>query len=280
MAIAFGVLSALCWGIAAVAGGVLARRIGALATLGWAMLISLAAAIPLALASGAPKAIDIPLGAGTLLVAFGGLGGLALIYAGLRRGSIAVVAPVSATYGGVAALFAVIAGETLGILAAGALVVAVVGAVLAARGDTATPGLAFPHQSRAVLFAVGAALLWGIQLFIAGRIGDDIGASWVVLAMRVVGVAVVSLPLVIGRRLPVRRDAIVLGAIAGLGEVAGFTLYVIAAGDGVAIASVLSSQYAAVAALIGIVILGERLRRLQLAGVLLILVAVAVLALA
>ena len=279
MALTLGLLSALCWGIAAVAGGVLARRIGALAALGWAMLISLAAAVPLALASGAPKALDLSLGVGTLIVAFGGLGGLALIYAGLRRGSVAVVAPVSATYGGAAAVFAVIAGEALGVLAAGALVVAVLGAVLAARGDTATPGLAFPHQSRAVLLAVGAAILWGIQLFIAGRIGGEVGASWLVLAMRVVGVAVVSLPLLVGGRLPWRRDVIVLGAVAGIGEVLGFTLYVLAAGDGVAIASVLSSQYAAVAALIGIVVLGERLRRTQLAGVLLILAAVAVLAL-
>lgn len=279
MALALAILSALAWGVAAVAGGLLARRIGTLPALGWVMSISIVAALPLALATGPPGDLDGRLALGILLVSVGGLGGLGLIYAALSRGNIAVVAPVSATYGGVAALLAVLAGEAIGAIAAVALVAAVIGAVFAARGQATTPGLAFPHQSRAVLLAAGTAFLWGMQLFVAGRIGEDVGASWLVFAMRALGVLCIAVPLVVLRRLPVRRDALLLGAVAGLGEVAGFTLFLLAARDGVAVASVVSSQYAAVAALIGIVVLGERLRRLQLAGVILILAAVAVLAL-
>jgi drug/metabolite transporter (DMT)-like permease len=280
MALALAILSALSWGVAAVAGGLLARRIGALPALGWVMVLSLIAALPLALASGPPGDLDGTTLIGVVIVTAGGLGGLGLIYAALRLGSVSVVAPVSATYGGVAALLAVVAGETIGAVATLALGVAVVGAVLAARGETVTPGLVLANQSRAVLLAAGTALLWGMQLFVGGRLGEEVGASWLVLAMRVTGVVCIAVPLLLRGRLPLRRDVLLLGLVAGVGEVGGFTLYLLAAADGVAVASVISSQYAAIAALIGITVLRERLRRLQLIGVGLILAAVTMLAIA
>jgi multidrug transporter EmrE-like cation transporter len=53
--------------------------------------------------------------------------------------------------------------------------------------------------------------------------------------------------------------------------------YVLGTGDGVAVPAVVGSQFAAVAAVAGFVFYGERLRRVQLAGVGTILVGVAVL---
>lgn len=278
MGLLLGVLSALAWGTAAVAGGVLARRIGATQALGWAMLIGLVGAVPLALGSGTTLGTEPRALLGALVVTAAGLLGLALIYRALRLGDIAVVTPISATYGGVAAVFSILAGERLPTVALVALVAAVVGAVLASRASTATPGRRAPDPRRAGIFAAIAALLWGTQLFVAGQIVDEIGAPWLVAFLRVAGAVVIGLPLLLRGRLRVTWATLALAAVAGLGEVAGYTLYLYASGYGVAQASVLTSQYAAVAAVIGIVVLGERLQRIQAIGVVMILVAVVVLA--
>ena len=57
--IVLGILSALVWGIAGVTGSLASRRIGAAAAIGWAMLLSMIAAVPLALLSGAPGRVDV-----------------------------------------------------------------------------------------------------------------------------------------------------------------------------------------------------------------------------
>jgi len=54
-------------------------------------------------------------------------------------------------------------------------------------------------------------------------------------------------------------------------------LYVVAASQGVAVAAVLSSQFAAIAAVGGFLLFRERLQRLQLVGVVAIAVGVTVL---
>jgi drug/metabolite transporter (DMT)-like permease len=275
--LALGVLGALVWGTAAAIGGIAARRVGASRTVAWGMLVGIVVALPIALATGEPGRVDLRTAGWIVLVAAGMLSGLAFVYAGVRRGSIAVVAPISATYGGVAALIAVLGGEPLTVLAGIAFALAVVGAVLAARGDTATPGR--PSDTRvAVLLGLGAAIVWGIQLWAGGQIGDDLGASWLVAAVRVVGIVVVTLPVLLLGRMRIDRGSFKFVALAGVGEVLGFTVYLLAAGYGVAQASVLTSQYGAVAAIIGVVALGERLRPMQYAGIAMILIAVTLLA--
>jgi drug/metabolite transporter (DMT)-like permease len=60
-------------------------------------------------------------------------------------------------------------------------------------------------------------------------------------------------------------------------EVAGFASFALGARDGVAVAAVLASQFAAVAGVAAYVLFRERLTRVQLAGVVTIVVGVAVL---
>jgi drug/metabolite transporter (DMT)-like permease len=99
-----------------------------------------------------------------------------------------------------------------------------------------------------------------------------------VAAVRVVGIVVVTLPVLLLGRMRIDRGSFKFVALAGVGEVLGFTVYLLAAGYGVAQASVLTSQYGAVAAIIGVVALGERLRPMQYAGIAMILIAVTLLA--
>jgi len=61
-------------------------------------------------------------------------------------------------------------------------------------------------------------------------------------------------------------------------EVFGGGVYVVAASENVAIAAVVSSQFAALAALGGFLLFGERLQRLQLIGVVVVVLGVTALA--
>ena len=148
------------------------------------------------------------------------------------------------------------------------------GAFLAAKGEAVTPGQQYSNQRIAALLGGGAALAWGVQLWAGGQIQDDLGASWLVACSRLIGVVVISLPLLARRQLIVDRTAIKLAFVAGIGEVIGFTLYLRASAYGIAQAAVLTGQYGTVAALIGVAVLKERLRGIQYVGLALIIVAV------
>ncbi len=274
MGILLGILAATVWGIAGVAGGLGARRVGAHRAIAWSMMLGLLLALPLALASGAPGRIDVRTVLWLLLVSAGMLGGLVCVYQGMRLGSIAVVASISATYGGVGAVLSIISGEQPSTITLIALGVAVVAAVLASQGETNVPGLVYANPNRAALLGAGAALLWGIQLWAGGQIGDDVGASWMVASARTVGVVVVALPLIARGAARIDRRTVPYLLVAGFGEVCGMTLFVLSSAYGVAQAAVLTSQYGAVAALIGVVVLKERLRAIQLIGIVIILLAV------
>jgi drug/metabolite transporter (DMT)-like permease len=126
--------------------------------------------------------------------------------------------------------------------------------------------------------AVLAALSFGVGIFATGHISASLPVGWAVLPPRLVGVALVTIPLALSRRLRLSRPALPLVVFTGLAEVLGFVFYAYAARDSVAIAAVLDSQFAAVAAATAFVFLRERVTRLQLAGVALILTGVAGLA--
>jgi drug/metabolite transporter (DMT)-like permease len=66
------------------------------------------------------------------------------------------------------------------------------------------------------------------------------------------------------------RRALPLVAVSGVCEVAGFALFAFGARHGIAVAAVLSSQFAAIAAVGAFVLFRERLTRLQLTGVALV----------
>ncbi len=274
MGIAIGILSAIVWGVAGVAGSLGARQVGPSRAIAWSMVLGMALGIPLALLSGMPGRIDARMGLWILLVSACMLLGLVCVYAGVRYGSISVVAPISATYGGVGAVIAIALGEPVTAIAAVALALAVAGAFLAARGETAEPGAAYSNQRVAALFGAGAAVAWGVQLWAGGEIQDDLGASWLVASARMIGVLLIALPLLVRGRLRVPRRALPYLALAGVGEVVGFTLYLVASGYGIAQAAVLTGQYGTVAALIGVAVLKERLMPTQVIGIALIVVAV------
>jgi len=282
VAILGGLGAAVSWAIATLASSRSSRMIGPMSVLGWVMAVGLVAAIGPAL-----LARPVPLGPGEM-VALVVIGlshniGLLLVYAALSIGRVSIVAPIVATEGALAAVISILLGEELAIVTAALLAAIAVGVVLAAaeRSADRPEAVSAPasQNGRAVLFAIAAAVTFSVGLVLAGRLGSQgVPPPWVMLVSRMVGVTMIVLPLVLTRRFRLTRPAVPLVVAAGLLEVFGGAIYIVAASDGVAVAAVLSSQFAAIAAVGAFVLFGERLQRVQVAGVVLIAVGVTVLA--
>lgn len=282
VAILGGLGAALSWAIATLASSRSSRMIGPMSVLGWVMAVGLGAAIvPALLAS--PVELDLPEIVGLVVVALSHNLGLLLAYAALSIGRVSIVAPIVATEGALAAVISIMLGEALAVATAVLLGAIAVGVVLAAAErsmDTPAGRAIDPAVTRrAALFAIAAAVTFSIGLVLAGRLGAaGIPPAWVMFVSRTLGVLLIVLPLVLTRRFRLTRRALPLVVLAGILEVFGGAIYIVAASEGVAVAAVLSSQFAALAAVGGFLLFGERLQRLQLVGVVVIAVGITMLA--
>jgi drug/metabolite transporter (DMT)-like permease len=280
LAILGGLGAAFAWATATVCSSRSTRLIGEGPVLAWVMIVGLVLVLPLLLTGPGPGDVSTTDLAWLVIGGVGNAGGLLLVYRGLRLGKVGVVAPIASTEGAIAALVAILAGESLSAGVGFALVVIVAGIVVTSRpgeGDADDASDGDRHPRAAALCAVGAALAFGISLYGVGRLSGDLPAAWILLPARVAGVVAVALPLLAARRLTVTRSAAPLVVAAGVCEVLGFFSYTAGAQHGIAIAAVLSSQFAAIAAVAAFLLFGERLVRHQTAGVLAIVAGVAVL---
>jgi drug/metabolite transporter (DMT)-like permease len=271
-----GLGAAVCWSVGTLSAAAASRRIGANRVLAWVMLVGLVVNAPLALAAGIPGSLH-----GTRIVWFVVAGaanvtGLLLAYDAMRLGKVSIVAPITATEGAIAAVLAVVDGESLHGSSAVLLGVVAVGVVLASR--TAEEGRA-QHPLRATLLAVAAAVSFGIGLFATGHLSGELPIAWAMFPPRLVGAAVVAAPGLVRRRLGVPLTVLPFLALSGLCEIGGFASYTAGARHSIAVAAVLASQFAAIAALLAFVLFRERLSRVQAAGALVVVAGVAVLSL-
>lgn len=276
IAVLGGLGAALAWGLASVAASRSTRIIGPGSAVGWAMLIGLAVTAPFFALAGIPE-LDPGEGAWLAVAGFGNVLGLLLQYAGLRVGKVGVVTPIASTSGGIAAVIAVLAGEEVAPSVGVALGILAVGIVLAStvRGEPQSAGR---RVGPGVAFGVAAALAWGIAIYAGGRLSDELPLAWVLMSTRAIGVAFVTVPLATTGRLRHSRLVVPFLLVSGVCEVAGYASFLAGARDGIAVSSVLASQSAALATLIAFGLFGERLARIQVAGVATIMGGVAALA--
>jgi len=305
IAIIGGLGAAALWAAATLCSSRSSRMLGSRVVLGWVMIVGVVVGLPIAVVSPAPATLE----ASTLaLLGLAGacyVVGLQLTYAALRIGKVSIVAPIVATEGAVAALIAVALGDQIGIVAAIMLAAIVLGVVLSTLepGRSDVPAGDFDlvadaidgpppvdrtvptatgerpiDAGRAALFAVIAALVFGVGLVAAGRSAALVPVAWVALAARLVGIVAVVVPLVLQRRLHVTRAALPLVLIAGVAEIVGSMLSAWGSRESIAITAVMGSQFAAFAAVAAFFLFGERLGRLQVAGIVLIIGGVTILA--
>jgi drug/metabolite transporter (DMT)-like permease len=281
MAILGGFLAAMSWATATLASSRSSRMIGPMSVLGWVMAVGWLAAIGPALLA-TPVDLDLPKVTGLIVVGLSHNVGLLLAYAALSIGRVSIVAPIVATEGALAAVVSVVLGEPLALTTAALLAVIALGVVMAASERAADapagPVTAPPDNRRAVLLAIAAALTFSIGLVGSGKLGAaGLPPAWVMLASRTIGVLIIVVPLVLARRFRLTRPALPLVVLAGILEVFGGAVYVVAATEDIAVAAVLSSQFAAIAAVAAFLLFRERLQRLQVVGVLLIAVGITLL---
>ena len=310
IAIFGGLGAAALWAAATLCSSRSSRMLGSRVVLGWVMIVGVVVGLPFAIVSPAPVGFEPSTAALLLLAGVCYVVGLQLTYAALRIGKVSIVAPIVATEGAVAALIAVAMGDKIGLIAAIMLAVIVLGVVLstldsgrvdvpagdfdlvadALEGPAATDRAAAVPTSQAVtpevsinarrtaVLATAAALVFGVGLVASGRSAALVPVAWVALTARLVGILGVVVPLLLQRRLRLTRTALPLVIIAGAAEVLGSILFAWGSRESIAISAVMGSQFAVIAAVAAYLLFGERLGRVQLIGVVLIVVGVTVLA--
>ena len=269
MVILLGLAAAALYGSGDFLGGLAARRAHVLAVLtlaeGAGAVVALAAAT---LSPGSPSLAGLAWGIGAGLV--GGLG-LIIFYIGLAAGPMSVVAPVSGLVSTVLPVAVALAGgERPGAgVYAGALL-CLVAIVLASSAGGTSAAQQHARPGRAIAYGIAAGFSFGL-FFLLIRNAGQTGELWPVAAARIGELAIVLIAAAVLRPgLRLRRaggSLLLVAAGAGVIDVVANICYVAATRTGMfGLAVVLASLYPGITVLLARVVLGERLRWVQRAG--------------
>lgn len=272
ISILFGLGTAVCFASSSLLSSRAVRIIGPWSVTAWTMLVGLVITFPFLIPAGIPD--NLGQSSGWMLVSgAGNVLGIVLAGMAFRVGKVGVVAPILATEGAIAAVVSALLGESIAPIVAFLLLVIVVGIVVSAIAPDPAP-VANERPLFAAGVATAAAFSFGLSLYATGSISDELPIAWVLLPARLIGLIALVVPLVImGRLLITRRSApMVVGM--GILEVVGFTSFAIGAQYQVAVTSVMASQFAPIAAVMAYLLFRERLGRLQITGVVILVLAV------
>ncbi|MCU1571225.1 MAG: hypothetical protein JWR33_1966 [Naasia sp.] len=284
LAALFGVSGALVYGAADFFGGLASRRIGAVLTAGvgsLAGLVILFIAFPVFGGHWSADAV--------LLGVISGVAGaiaLCLLYACLALGPMSVLSPITALMTAIVPmLWGLLRGERLSLLGYGGLALALVAIVLVAFVPERT---AVRASARGILMAVGAGSLIGVFLALIDATPDDSGVLPLLFNRAVNALMLFSLLGLLVLRSRARggqsegraaggiRIAVLCGSLDGIANV--LLLAGLRTGD-LTVVSVLTALYPAGTIALAALVLHERIARVQAIGLVLALVAAAILAL-
>ncbi|GAB76931.1 EamA-like transporter family protein [Austwickia chelonae] len=260
----FVALSAsLAYGGSDFLGGMLSRRRPAAAVVGVSQACSLVLLVVVVAVTGLPDDwswVPWSVGAG----AAGALG-LVFFYSALASGTVSVVSPISATGAILPVAIAFLGGERPGVMKVSGIVLALVGAVLASgpelRGEPRV-------KARAVWLAVIAAVCFGVTLYAIAR-GSQVSALATMFGMRSTSVTGFVIAAMVTRSVGgVRAAELPVLALVGVTDVGANLLLGISTTLGmVSVATVLASLYPVVTVALAAVFLHERMRPVQVVGV-------------
>ena len=224
--------------------------------LAWVMLVGLLVTLPVVAIAGPPSGLGSSDLGWLVVVGITNSLGLFLAYRALRVGKVGLVAPIVSTEGAIAALLALAAGE----------------------GIPERPGVAAGRASpRGVAYAISAACSFGLTLYATAKAGDSLPVAWVLVPARIAGVLLFALPLAAVGRLQLTRASFPLVVATGLCEVLGVVSYTLGTRHGIAITSVLASQFATISVVAAYFVFRERITGVQAMGVAATVVGVAAL---
>jgi uncharacterized membrane protein len=278
IAIALGLSSSLCWGLADFLGGLQSRRVAVLAVLLLSQATGLVG-ITLALLIVQPEA---PAFADVWPAAIAGVAGavaLAAFYRALAIGTMSIVAPISATGAAVPVIVGIATGDRPSALQLAGIVAAVIGVVFASRElDEDRPATAVPGR-QSVLLALVAALGFG-TFFVALDEAASASVPWAMFTTRLASVVAV-LVVVVALRVKMPRSPRRLGiiALAGLLDIGANGLYAWGTTKGLlSVVAVVGALYPVATVVLARVFLHERVRRVQEAGIVIALTGVVLIA--
>jgi drug/metabolite transporter (DMT)-like permease len=268
LAIALALGSSACYGVSNFVGPQLARRHAIVTVL---VVSQVAALAGCAIYLAADRSAALP-ASGLMLALLAGCGnaaGLIGFYRAAELGPLSLVAPIGATGAIVPVAWGLATGDNLGATEAVGIVLARGGATLAARAEPRDDGPEprYPDPRASVIWAAGSAVAFGVFLTALPKASVD-GRAWALFDARVALVAL--LLLWAGRRVSLVRATgdLPLLAVPGLLLVGGTVLYTVAADHGqLSLVSVVGSLFPVFTVGLGVLLLGERLARLQALGV-------------
>ncbi|MET8540086.1 EamA family transporter [Kitasatospora sp. NPDC004799] len=271
MTVLLALSASLLTGLADFGGGVLTRRLPALAVVVASQAAAAAVLLLAVLATGGWTEASPAL---WYAVAAGVIGPFAMLafYRALALGPMGVVSPL-ATVGVVVPVGVGLAlGERPGPGQLAGIAVAVAGVVLAGGPERGGPSAA----RTALLLTLAAAFGFGATMALVSHASAGGGLLLVLCVQRLVNIVVGAAALLVGRRgtdtssagpLPELRARLPLLTGIGLADAAGNATYAMAShGGSAAVAAVLASLYPVVTALLARGVLKERLRPVQVVG--------------
>ncbi|MEW5870140.1 MAG: EamA family transporter [Chloroflexota bacterium] len=273
----FGLGAALTWGLADFAGGLGSRQAGVyrLVWMGeWVGLVCLLPC-PLLFREPLPPANDLLL---AVVASLSGILGVLMLYQALAKGQMSITAPVSALLS--ASVPVLVSAWTEGFpgglkIAAFGLALAAIWLVSSAESEAKLPALQFSKLGLPLL----SGLAFGVY-FVLMHHASQQATFWPLISARLVSSLLLTAYLWGTRQLvPLPRPAQKLAALNGALDATANLLYLLAGQFGrLDIAAVLSSLYPGVTVLMAGLLLKERLARPQIAGVILALAAILLIA--
>lgn len=269
LSISFALLAATLYGSGDFLGGLATRRSSIMPVMIFSQLagfVTLLLVLPFLPPATATRA-DFAWGAAAGVA----LGiGLMLLYQGLATGKMSIVAPVTAAAAVVvSAVVGLVIGDRLSVGAFAGVALAIAAITLISQDGA--PGKAAagqgPRAAQGLVAALSAGVLIGVFFAALKQSSASSGLLPLVSARLAALVALAAVAL--SRRPPLRvgRDAVWLIVVTGALDIFANVFYLLAARQGtLTIAATLSSLYPASTIILARFVLGERLRRIQIAG--------------
>jgi drug/metabolite transporter (DMT)-like permease len=293
MAIALGLLSAFCFALADLVARSSIQKLGVNRTLFYMQLVGLCGLTLYLGLTGQmaifEKLLHWQLLLPALLSALATIIGYLFLYRAFAIGKLSIVSPIASSYAALTVILSVIAGEHLRLVQFLGMAVVLAGVVLVSirqpvNAESKIDDNQLMHStgilSAGVVFAVIAAACFGVAFWLLGfAVTPQLGEILPIWLYRLVGVIVLvplsirtkqSLSLPGGRLLLLLVFVGVLDAGAFVFSAWGFTT-----GE-IALVSVVSSLYSAVTVMLAWVFLRERLRPMQWAAILLLLIGIVI----
>lgn len=287
LAIVLALGTSLTYGVANFLAPVLVRRHALAAVLLTGQLAALAGSL-LLLAFSSESTPDAGAFGLAVLAGVGNAAGLGFFYEAVRYGPLSVATPVGATAATLPVVVGVVGGDTLRALQVVGIVLAIGGAVLAARRESTEADHDHWDVRRCVLFAAFSALGLGVLLTALPSAAADGELFWALTIQRsTIVVCFVLLFLVRGQRLahppelPPPTLASRLALISpGLLLLGGTLMYILASERGqLSVVAVCGSLFPLVTVGLAILVLHERVARVQAIGVIAAVLGVVLIAL-